>query len=267
VKNYIKIIAILGMVAFVFPVYSAELSDFYKVSLFDLKEQNPLLHQVDICCGPSPVSSEHPLHEDRALALTLTAAKVLQVEDEEENEETLQTVCRAVCEGAPVTSEWIVRGKDEISHVLILPSKEPTSIFTLVEDLVKNPPLFFTTYNGRKKGLWMEAVFQGHRERQEKFANECNELRTIINDQLKNKISEDLINLIVSYSSKYYTDAKETALIKQAQQKFDEEQQAQPSLNEKLPIGNIPMHRTYSPSDTIWMNDDNTPHFSFDLYK
>ena len=90
----------------------------------------------------------------------------------------------------------------------------------------------------------IKAIFQGYRNQQKKFARIRKKLIDGVRDELKIEIPEDLMSLIVSYLPEYYTSKESRALIKEAEQKFNEEQQSQSDPDEGQPlvqnmIGNI----------------------------
>jgi len=231
-KNCTKIIIILTVTSF-FSAHPMEVEpDYYKINPFKLKGVNPLYFtNFRTKCKlllwekenvSEVVPYDHPLYKDRGLALMLTALKVYE---SIKNEKTLKTVRDAVCDGIPVMSYFVSNAGRFASHFCVSHSENPTSIFTSVEDLFEN--LLLGPSDNEKihrKREWIEAVFQGHCERQE----ECDRKRdNLINYMcsLGTEVPEVLASLIVSYLSEYHVDEKETALINQAKKQSDEAKQ------------------------------------------
>jgi len=79
----------------------------------------------------------------------------------------------------------------------------------------------------------MEAIFQGHRVRQEKFDHSRNALINYVRDgKLGIDVPEDLMSLIVSCLPEYYINKENEKLIKQVEQTLNKAQQSQLYLNE-----------------------------------
>ena len=230
-KNSIKIVAIVGIITSFFSVYPMTEEVDYLTREIELRKTNPLLKMSQLCIwhsGRHPrkgfkVRKNDPLYTNKGLALSLTAARSFLELGKEENEKTLKTICDAVGEGTPVTSKYAV----QIDGFGIFPSQNFFSIFALGEDLAKKPKKYPWTRLNRladKKRLLIKAIFQGYRNQQKKFARIRKKLIDGVRDELKIEIPEDLMSLIVSYLPEYYTSKESRALIKEAEQKFNEEQ-------------------------------------------
>ncbi len=107
-----------------------------------------------------------------------------------------------------------------------------------------------------KKRLLIKAIFQGYRNQQEKSARTRKELIDCVRDELKIEISEDPMSLIVSYLPEYYTSKESRALIKEAEQKFNEEQQSESSSDEEQ-LANI-LENVTVPNDLVVCGDTET---------
>jgi len=230
-KNSIKIITTFGIVAF-FPVYPMALSDFREDMIDPAGLTNPFLGTNGFCTRTNIQDSwqstpdDDPLHTDEGLVLILTAVKILAEKDEKKNEKLLVKVCNAIRTGKPVTSKYATQSGEVLLFVSIFPSKNPTSIFTSTEGLFEHPPRFTNTDDRKvdKKRLWMNAVFQGHRERQEEFDRMCKKsIDWVCNGKLKIEIPKVLMPLIFSCLPAYHVNRESTKLIEQVKQKIDEE--------------------------------------------
>jgi len=226
-KNHIKTVTVLVVVTSFFSAYSMEESNHFVVNTSTLGRTNPLLRMHGVCTAAENgfpdqlIPDNHQLYKDRGLALILSVLRLLGESDEVKSEETLKTICAAVCEGTPVTSKYVVKSKDGLCSVSIFPS-QITSIFTSVENLFKYPPwlAYPTAIKVDRNRLWINAVFQGERKRIEFL--DC------IRGELKDKISEApiLTSIVLSYLPEYNVSAGRTVLIEEAKQKFDEKEQS-----------------------------------------
>jgi len=129
-----------------------------------------------------------------------------------------------------MTSNYVVIAKNCADKVRIFRRKNPVSTLVSAKKLFKCPPSNIENYPDRdwKKWLWMKAIFQGHHDRQKKFNrkklnSKRNKLTAVIEKKLN---SEDLASLIVSFLSEYNVDEEGAQLIKQAEKKFNRNQQS-----------------------------------------
>ena len=115
-RNAIKIIITLGMVASFSPVYSMENTQqlSYWISRDDLQEINPLSDMDKLPIYPGDPSStdlasipdKNPLRAEEGLMVKLAAIRAVEQPDSEENDKTLDTIYTHVSERLPVCSEY-----------------------------------------------------------------------------------------------------------------------------------------------------------------
>ncbi len=107
----------------------------------------------------------------------------------------------------------------------IISRSRPFSVFEEIETWIKND----RQINPKIVIQLMKAIFQGEHCEQKKLTNT---LITHTRNTSKINIPEDLMSLIFSYLQEN-RDEERTALIKQAERKFNERQQSQLSLNKE----------------------------------
>ena len=203
----------------------------YSTEIDRLKQKNPLLHmnnfsiEIDNNADCRSTSKDDPIHKDKGLDLSLTAVRLVAELDEIKNKETLETIRKAVREEIPITSKYAVQSVEHGSFVFISPRESSISIFTFIENLFEHSPLHANNNPVDKKRLWMKAIFQGHRDRQETLAWIRDELKTHVHSTLEIDIPKDIILFILLPYLQEDNEEERTELIKQAKTKFDREQQ------------------------------------------
>lgn len=218
-KNSIKIITVLGIVTSFFSVYPMEVKpDYYLLDPSTLKGENPLDHSSfrarwkkgKEASNVQAVSSEDLIHKDIPLALMLTALKVSKETSDEENGKTLETINDAVRNGIPLMSHFVSKTRKYFVNFCVCYSKNPTSIFTSLED-------YFARQPSSKQKKWFDTVCKGHNRREKEI---CSKLIAYGHGaEPKIEISYDIASLIFSFIS-------ETDLIQQAKENFDKKSQA-----------------------------------------
>lgn len=216
------------------------LPDIYSVELETLKHTNPLLCMPSIYAetdGHRVIPESDPSYKNKNLALNLTLVKIIEESDKKKNKETLKTVCDAVSDGVLLSSsKYIWRNKSLLSVCFYPEFGKPISIFASAIIIIRKPSFFNLSifpddyrrdYFSKvdKKRLWMKAVFQGHRERQENFDCMSNELVDYVRDcRSKTEVPKGVMDIIVSCLSEYHINKENAALIRQAKKEFNEEQ-------------------------------------------
>jgi len=242
-KNSIKIVTIAGIITSFFSVYPMTEGACYSTVIFelskiklpkDMEKLNIWRRSRDFILGPK-IKNSHPIYEDGGLALSLTAAKFfadkfspgkdLEKWDEDESKQILKRIYDAVSEGTSVISNYAVETNDRLVFK-IFSSQSPISIFTVIENLAKRKKYsldMFGNLVGKKRRL-IKAIFQGHCNRQKELVCMGNRLIDYLRGGLGIEVPRDLTFLIVSYLPEYYINKESRALIKEAEQKFNEEQ-------------------------------------------
>jgi len=254
-KNSVKIITILGIVASFFPVYPMIESNRYLFKKENLKIVNPLSDMNDLKIsheyfnGP-PISDDNPLFADKALALSLAAIKILGESNKAKNKKVLKTIRDSVSQGTPVSFNKYITTLNYLELIKITPSEESYSVFTSIaygiETSVSITPKRWLMsrlptnwirkkwFMGKdKKNALFAAVFQGERKRKERLIYIRNGLPTDIRDKLKIEVPEDLISIILSLLPESNVDEDRTRCIEQAEKKFHEEQKSRFTLFKK----------------------------------
>ena len=223
-KNSVKIAIVLGAITSFFSVYPMAPS-YYTFEEPNLKYVNPLSHMNDleifrigIRIGTSIIPKNDPFFTENGLALHLTAIKVFEESNTTKNKKTLKAIHNAISEGIPVTSKHNIKLHLHKAFINIYPHQNPTSVFRSIEDWLQ--PIWFVDKD--KKMAIFTAIFQGERKRKERLICTLNELKT--------KIPEDLVPIIIKYLPESNVDKDRTRCIEQAEQKFHEEQKSQPTL-------------------------------------
>ena len=232
-KNVIKIIVIFGIVTSFFPVYPMtepvayeimgprvhEIMEphSYCVGLHDLDQKNPFLDMNDLNIWyhgddllsyvSSNIPSNHSLRADGGLPLMLAALQIDRTEDSGRKEEILETIYDALCKGRRITSDYVVQKNKNPDIADIRPCKKSTPIFKSVESLLYCLPSVCGISSTNNKVLWIQAICEGHRERQAKF--DCT-------------IDEEDTRLIEEAEQKFYKEEVERKRYEDSERKFFE---------------------------------------------
>jgi len=220
VKNTIKIITILGIVISFFSVYSMEKHPSYIVATSALEGLN-LSSDMRKFGIFRPHVTNTPANNNKSLVLHSIIMQALQQSNN--NKEIVKKIYDAVSQGIPLSSNHKIISRPFCSFFYILPNSDSVSVFETIQDYLKRSD--YSDKSGTYKKL-MSAIFQGEAKRKEQSTDMYNKLTAYTRDQLKIKVSKDIVNLILSHLQKYNVSEKRTALIEQAEQEFHEEQQS-----------------------------------------
>ncbi len=226
-KNYIKIITILGIVTFVFTAYTMEETYSYAIEKNESGGKNPLLHVNNFRIKAShgypawkPISDGNPICTAEGLVPILAGSALLIELDNVEKEKILEEVRDAVGKGVPLTCNYIVMPNSLfflLAEINIQLGQNPTSVFQSIENLFGDLRIINTSSRGiiDNKILLIQAILQGCDKREENFIK----IVACMDD-----IPRELASLIAWYLPKCYTSTEDKELIKQARKKLNEEQ-------------------------------------------
>ena len=235
-KNYIKMITLLGIVTSFSAAYTMEETYAYGLRLqdeaYESENKNPLLHANNFSIKASygypawkPVSDGNPICTTEGLVPVVAGYALLAESDDVKKEKILKMVHNTVGGGMPLTCNYIVKQNSGYSScILFQPSRNPIPVFQSIENLFGDLLAggASSLYGMRNKILLIQAILQGCDERKKNIIRMCDILIACAHDELKAKIPKELAFLIASYLPKCYTSTEDEELIEQARKKLNE---------------------------------------------